>query len=123
MNPKTILLERLNEMREGLKERDGLLIAEVSEDIEKIRTQADREIEVLKLSRSTHTVREIVAALDRLDEGEYGICIACSENISPKRLAALPWAARCIRCQEQADLQDSQRFHNGAFPWSQDAAA
>jgi len=123
MNPKHILLVRLEEMRESLKERDGLMIAAVSEDIEKIRSQADREIEVLKLSRSTSTVREIIAALDRVDEGEYGICIACSENISPKRLAALPWAARCIRCQENADRQHAQHESEVDFPWRQNAAA
>ena len=33
----------------------------------------------------------------------YGVCLHCEEDISPKRLAAVPWTAYCIQCQELAD--------------------
>jgi DnaK suppressor protein len=36
-------------------------------------------------------------------DGSYGTCLHCEEEISPKRLDAVPWAAYCIRCQEIAD--------------------
>jgi DnaK suppressor protein len=39
------------------------------------------------------------AALDRLESGDYGICVDCGDRISPKRLAAIPWASRCVVCQ------------------------
>ena len=39
----------------------------------------------------------------RIDEGNFGVCLHCEEDISPKRLAAVPWAPYCIQCQEQAD--------------------
>ncbi len=39
-------------------------------------------------------------ALARIDKGEYGICIDCSDPISEKRLESFPYAARCIVCQE-----------------------
>lgn len=125
MTPKAILLKRLDEMRESLKERDGLLISDIAEDVEKIRVQADRDIEVLKLNRSTSIVREIIAALDRVDEDEYGICIECSEAISAKRLAAIPWASRCIACQEKADNREFSVEHEDAngLPWTNRAAA
>ena len=51
--------------------------------------------------RSYRTLQEIAAAIDRLDTGDYGVCLDCGEAISPRRLAAVPWAAYCIRCQEQ----------------------
>ena len=41
--------------------------------------------------------------LRRIDEGSFGVCLHCEEDISPKRLAAVPWTAFCIRCQEVAD--------------------
>src|SRR5271157_205821 len=47
-------------------------------------------------------LRLIEEALDRLDSGDYGICLACEQPIAPKRLAALPWARYCVSCQEEA---------------------
>jgi len=47
-------------------------------------------------------LKEIDAALARIENGEYGVCSACGEEISPKRLAALPWARYCIDCQDSA---------------------
>jgi DnaK suppressor protein len=44
-------------------------------------------------------LREVEDALHRLDEGTYGKCQGCDEPISPKRLAAIPWAKYCVRCQ------------------------
>jgi DnaK suppressor protein len=45
-------------------------------------------------------LRLIVEALDRLDSGEYGICLACEEAIPAKRLRAVCWARYCIKCQD-----------------------
>jgi len=48
--------------------------------------------------RRRDEARRIEAALKRIDEGEYGICTACGEEIAAKRLAADPIVATCIRC-------------------------
>ena len=45
-------------------------------------------------------LRQIQEALDRLQLGDYGICLACDEAIPDKRLQALPWARYCVGCQE-----------------------
>ena len=42
-------------------------------------------------------------ALARLNEGEYGVCSECGEPISPKRLAAVPWAECCVTCQTERE--------------------
>ncbi len=42
-------------------------------------------------------------ALERLEQGEYGVCSECGEPISPKRLAALPWAECCVTCQAERE--------------------
>lgn len=56
-------------------------------------------------------LRLIEEALDRLDSGDYGVCLNCEETIPAKRLAAVPWARYCVRCQESAgaDPQDWNR--------------
>jgi DnaK suppressor protein len=45
-------------------------------------------------------LRMVDEALDRLQAGDYGICLACEEPIAPKRLRAIPWARYCVTCQE-----------------------
>lgn len=45
-------------------------------------------------------LRLIDDAINRMDRGEYGVCIDCGEHISEKRLETFPYAARCIACQE-----------------------
>ncbi|HTP34203.1 MAG TPA: TraR/DksA C4-type zinc finger protein [Candidatus Acidoferrales bacterium] len=45
-------------------------------------------------------LRMVEEALDRLDSGDYGICVSCEEPIAPKRLNAIPWARYCVTCQE-----------------------
>src|SRR5262245_102621 len=64
-----------------------------------------RELAVRTLEAMSANERDIRAALRRFQEGTYGICEECQETISPKRLAALPSAALCIRCQEAMDCR------------------
>jgi len=47
-------------------------------------------------------MREIRAALGRIDAGTYGVCEACGEAIPAGRLRVLPFAATCIACAEEA---------------------
>lgn len=48
----------------------------------------------------------IVAALEAIDAGTYGICQECGEDISTKRLKHYPNARRCVPCQEKAEEQE-----------------
>jgi RNA polymerase-binding protein DksA len=56
----------------------------------------DREMATTLEDNSTHVLREIEAALARVDEGTFGMCTACGHPIDPARLEALPWATLCI---------------------------
>lgn len=49
------------------------------------------------------TIRLIDASLERLDSGDYGICVECGMSIPAKRLQAIPWASHCIACQERIE--------------------
>ncbi len=50
----------------------------------------------------------IEEALDRIEAGDYGICLSCEEPIPSKRLQALPWAKYCVNCQQSlSNLQDA----------------
>ena len=53
------------------------------------------------LEREHRLLGEVEAALERLEEGEFGICQGCGEPIPPRRLEALPWARFCVSCAER----------------------
>jgi DnaK suppressor protein len=119
-NPKTTLISKLEELRGSLRQRDGLTIEAAAEETEMTRNLAERDIEALHLTNCSTTVREILDALARVDHGEYGVCIDCEELISERRLQALPWAKRCIHCQERADRRGRSGSH---FGWTEELAA
>lgn len=47
------------------------------------------------------TLGLIDAALRRLDAGDYGVCVACGKAIPAKRLKVVPWAGRCLACEDR----------------------
>ncbi len=48
-------------------------------------------------------VRDIDAALDRIDQGVYGLCVSCEEEISPRRLEVRPFSRYCIDCKTEVE--------------------
>ena len=60
-----------------------------------------------------HRKRQIQAALDRILTGRYGRCDSCDGAVAEARLAAVPWATRCVRCQERQERLDNARIVRG----------
>ncbi|MCE5306849.1 MAG: TraR/DksA family transcriptional regulator [Acidobacteriales bacterium] len=106
---REILKARQAELAEVLRNRDGITIEKSPDALDEVQHAAERELAIRNLDRESHMLRHVRNALQRLDEGSYGVCIHCDQEISPKRLAAVPWTALCIQCQEAADSnqQDS----------------
>jgi DnaK suppressor protein len=57
----------------------------------------DREIDYTLEENSGNVLREIEAALKRIDEGTFGLCMACGKAVEPERLEHLPWTTLCAR--------------------------
>ena len=85
--------------------RDSITIEPSADPVDSTQHTLEREMATRKLDRDATLVRDIRAAFARIESGTYGMCTHCEESISPRRLVALPWAALCIRCQEEADGQ------------------
>lgn len=83
--------------------RDAILVERETDPADYCSNHVERETAAGILEAETHTLREIEAALERLKAGEYGVCEDCGEAIPPKRLTAVPWAARCRDCQDRVD--------------------
>ena len=73
--------------------------------LDEVQHASERELAIRNLDRESNLLRNVRAALRRIDEGSFGVCLHCEEDISPRRLAAVPWTAFCIQCQEMADRQ------------------
>jgi DnaK suppressor protein len=82
---------------------ESIRIHQVADPLEMTQQAADREVAVHNLDRDTALMRRLRSAIERLNDGSYGACLQCGEEIAPKRLKAVPWADLCIHCQETAD--------------------
>ena len=74
-----------------------------ADEIEKIQVSRDREISFATRSLLVERANKLVAALERLDDGAYGLCDECGEPIAPARLKAVPEVTTCIRCQDRIE--------------------
>lgn len=99
LRPKEILMARARELERILRSRD-LTIETFADPLDEIQQAAELELAIETADRTSAKLAEIRLALDRLADGNYGICADCDEDIAPNRLRAVPWASRCIRCQE-----------------------
>lgn len=69
-----------------------------------------RDVDYGLLSMYTKTLKNINQALERLDEGTYGICEECGQEIAEKRLEVIPFALYCVQCQrEKEKLKETDR--------------
>lgn len=91
--------KRLATLKARVKELEGELRSSHDPDFAERATEieGDEVLEGLETSALQETA-QIEAALARIAAGTYGACEACGEPIDEKRLAALPYAARCIEC-------------------------
>lgn len=96
---KKQLQARLKELTAKIDEIEGDLRTPRSASWEDRATETEGD-EVLDALEDTAMaeVAEIRKALERIEDGTYGICATCGEDIAPKRLAALPYATQCINC-------------------------
>ena len=104
-----ILLAKQGELSAGsLRSRDEIVIEKTSDALDEVQLMGERELALRNLDRDSNMLRQIRLALSRVAGGTYGVCLNCEEDILPKRLAAVPWAAFCIKCQEQIDRREIQ---------------
>lgn len=69
------------------------------------------EIELALIQMKSETLHKIEEALARLDERTYGYCFECGDEISEKRLRALPFAVRCKDCEETREQAEQRERH------------
>jgi DnaK suppressor protein len=100
---QAILEQKLTELAHVLRQRDGIAIEKSADPMDEIQYATERDLAIHNADLESNQLRDVRAALRRIRDGSFGTCIECDSAIGPKRLAAVPWASRCIKCQDAAD--------------------
>lgn len=104
---KALLLAKHEEIVGKSRRREDIWIVPTNEQIEMVQLAGEREFAVRALEHQSKSLTQINRAIERIEDGEFGICLDCEEPISPKRLAVVPWAAYCLHCQQLRDVQSA----------------
>ena len=100
---RNVLEIKQAELVQLVRNRDGIAIEKSPDALDEVQHATERELAIRSLDRDSNLLRSVRAALRRSDDGSFGVCLHCEEDISAKRLAAVPWAPFCIQCQQIAD--------------------
>ena len=103
---KALLEAKQAELAGGLRNREGIAIEKTADALDEVQLAGERELAIRNLDRESNLLRNVKTALARIGDGSYGVCLHCEEDISPKRLNAVPWTSYCIKCQEAADRHE-----------------
>lgn len=111
--------------RRRLLEMRGRLDAEINRMLEAIQEESappgehergapsesiDKEIYLEHAEENIH--RAVIAALDRIDRHAYGKCAACGNRIPHARLDAIPYAQRCVKCEQHVGVNHEDQHHH-----------
>ena len=114
---KTMLEERRREIHAEVqgKMRDvraegawGGKQNDVFDTVESSEADIQDEIEFALIQMKSETLNKINDALGRLEQGDYGNCFECGDEIAEKRLRALPFAVRCKDCEEAREVAEKR---------------
>ena len=106
----------LRQMREDIQQKGESTIEDMTEDREMYADPADRASAesdrafILRLrDRDRKLIQKIDQALERIEEGSFGICDDCGEDISIPRLKARPMTTLCIKCKSKQEQKESMQ--------------
>lgn len=85
--------------------REEIAIEVTADEMDRIQQQLSRELAIRNLDQTSKLLKSVQAALERIEDEMYGICLRCEEPIHEKRLKAIPWASHCVACQEILDRE------------------
>ena len=86
----------------------GGKLNEVLDAVESAEADIQEDIEFALVQMKSETLNKINDALGRLEQGDYGNCFDCGEEIAEKRLRALPFAVRCKDCEEAREVAEQR---------------
>ncbi len=107
------LASQARELAGALRDRESIAVESAPDDLDQLGLAIERERSAVALETRSRIFRQVREAMRRIETGTYGLCVDCQKEISLKRLRAVPWAERCVACQEKED-QNSNQFPEAA---------
>lgn len=99
------------ELRKRDEEHYAALAGEITDRSEESVADLLVDVTLAEISRDVEELRDVEAALARIDRGTWGVCIDCDKQIEADRLEAIPAAARCLDCQTTYEKRDRREHH------------
>lgn len=87
---------------------------DLADDADLASNSINQQVSFSLREKEMSKLRRIDAALSRIEEGTFGLCIESGEEISEKRLEGQPWAEYCLEVAEEMERDHNQRFHRRA---------
>ena len=87
----------------------GGKLNEVLDAVESSEADIQEDLEFALIQMKSETLNKIDDAIVRLEQGDYGYCFECGEEIAEKRLRALPFAVRCKDCEEAKEAVEQRQ--------------
>jgi len=104
---KTGLREMQRELREAVEKAENEIRAlnnsASADDVDASVLNSAKEALFARNSQNRTQLHKVNLALERVQKGDFGVCVNCGVAIGLKRLQALPWAGNCIECQERSE--------------------
>lgn len=100
---KKKLTAKLQELQKRQISPQDIAVEQNADLMDGIQRTTERELALTTLALSWKTSVAVHAALDRIADSSYGLCLGCEEPISDRRLAVIPWAEQCISCQQREE--------------------
>ena len=100
---RQVLSKKQKELTRSSQALDSIAVERSADAIEEATYESARELAVTSLNREAMLRRSVAMALVRIQDGTFGACAHCGDEIAKRRLEAVPWTPFCI-CQEAADL-------------------
>jgi DnaK suppressor protein len=104
-----LLKERENLIKNAnktLSEEAALDVNELPDEIDQASAEYSQSFIFRLRDREKYYLSKIDKALKKIDDGEFGVCEACGDEISNKRLEARPVTTLCIRCKEEQEMEE-----------------
>jgi len=103
---REVLQAKQAELSHNSRALESIAIERSADALEEAQYKSAREVAIAGLNRESSVRRDVAMALLRIENGTFGVCVHCDNDISRRRLEAVPWTSLCIRCREAADLGD-----------------
>lgn len=108
---RELLIQKIESLRQEAERTVGGMTGErenFPDPTDRASLEADRNFQLRVRDRERKLINKIETALRRIDDGTFGICLECGDEISEERLLARPFTEQCIHCKTEQERREKK---------------